>query len=279
MNSGLESGHASINYYDGDYPSEEHSRFPENFDETTVLQGLRHDVRRYKQIASQTGGPILELCCGTGRVALPLARQGLEVIGVDICAALLERFRAHLSREDKAVADRVTMIEQDIRGLSLGGRKFPLIIIAFNSLLCILNFEDQIRTLQRAAAHLCDNGLLVLDIVNPLRLKIEGDPVPKPFFTRRNPDNGNTYTRFAMMGALDENQKQMLHGWYDEVQPDGTVRRTPYSLHWRPIFRFEIEAMLKLAGLDVAALEGGHLRECFTALSPRMFIQARKFSG
>ena len=276
MNAGLTADHSSIHYYDGDYPSEEHSRFPENFDPTTVFQGISHDVRRYKEIASEVGGPILELCCGTGRVAIPLAKQGFQVTGVDISAAILERLRDNVRREDEAFSERITLIEQDITELSLEDRKYPLAIIAFNSLLCVPSFGGQLKALRRVAEHLSDDGLLVLDIVNPLRLKIEGDPVPRPFFTRRNPNNGNTYTRFAMFDPFDENQRQRLHGWYDEIERDGTLKRRHYSLYWRPIFRFEIELMLKCAGFRIERLEGGHLKEAFTAQSPRMFIQARK---
>jgi SAM-dependent methyltransferase len=276
MNADLESDHSSIHYYDGDYPSQEHSIFPENFDQTTVFQGISHDVSRYKEIASQVGGPILELCCGTGRVAIPLAKHGFQVTGVDVSAAILDRFRENLRREDQTLFEKITLIEQDITKLSLKDRKYPLAIIAFNSFLLITSLDGQLQALQRVAEHLSDGGLLVLDIVNPLRLKIEGDLVPKPFFTRKNPHNGNTYTRFAMFDAFDENHRQRLHGWYDEIEPEGTLKRRHYSLYWRPIFRFEIELMLRGAGFRIEKLEGGHLKETFTALSPRMFIQARK---
>jgi hypothetical protein len=68
----------------------------------------------------------------------------------------------------------------------------------------------------------------------------------------------------------------LLYGWYDEIEQDGTLKRKHYSLHWRPIFRFEIELMLRVAGFRIEKLEGGHLKETFTAQSPRMFIHARK---
>ncbi|MBV9277593.1 MAG: class I SAM-dependent methyltransferase [Candidatus Eremiobacteraeota bacterium] len=276
MNAGLDVDHASIHYYDGDYPSEEHSLFPENFDATTVSQGIRHDVRRYKELASQIGGPILELCCGTGRVAIPLAKAEFDVTGVDVSRPILEQFRGNLRRESQSVCQRITIVEQDITTLELDYDAYPLAIIAFNSLLLVTDFDSQLRALRRAAAHLCDGGLLVLDIVNPLCLKIDGDPLPKPFFTRKNPNSGNLYTRFAMSDPLDENQCQRLHGWYDEIEAGGGMTRRFYSLHWRPIYRFEVELMLQSAGCRIETVEGGHLGERFAARSPRMFIQARK---
>ena len=130
--------------------------------------------------------------------------------------------------------------------------------------------------LERAAAHLAPGGLLAMHCVNPRVLALGGDPVPKPFFTRRSVDTGNRYTRFAMSGPADENQRQRLYGWYDEVDAEGVVRRRDYSLHWRPVFRFEAELMLTRAGLEVVALEGGHRHEPFAAASPTMFFVARR---
>jgi hypothetical protein len=120
------------------------------------------------------------------------------------------------------------------------------------------------------------DGWLVLDLINPLGLKLEGDSVPKPFFTRRNPLSGRLYTRFAACDPLDAQHRQRLHGWYDELSEDGTVRRFAYALLWRPIFRYELELMLEGAGLEVVRLEGGHLKEPYEAKSPRMFVVVRR---
>jgi hypothetical protein len=192
---------------------------------------------------------------------------------------MLARCRAKLEDEDQAVGTRVELVQQDITRLALDGRRFPMAIIAFNSLLCITEIEAQRRALESAASHLIQGGVLVLDVVNPLSLNFLGDSRPTPFFTRRINETGNTYTRFAMMGPFDSNQKQRLHGWYDEVDPLGAVKRTYYSLFWRPIFRFELELMLEMAGLEISRLEGGHGREPFTSTSPRLFVQARRVPG
>ncbi len=272
--------HVTIRFYDSDYPSQHlHASLPENFDETTVYQGLRYDVERYRELARDANGPVLELCCGTGRVAIPLARDGYEVTGVDQSAGMLDRFRMHLEREPADVRGRVTLIEQDVTCLALDRRDFALAVMAFNSLPCIADFTAQRRALSAIAAHLSPGGVLVLDLVNPLALKLEGDPVPRPFFTRRNVISGNRYTRFAMFGPLDADQRQRLHGWYDEESPEGAITRYHYSIVWRPIFRFEIELMLAEAGFDIASIEGGHRGEPFTTASPRMFIRARRQEG
>lgn len=275
MNHGLADDHPTILYYDGDYPSPT-SPFPENFDEITRFQGIAYDIDRYREVAREAGGPILDLCCGTGRVTLPLARDGHAVTGVDLSRGMLARCREHSAREPEAVRERIELVEQDISALDLPRRDFRLAVCAFNSLLCILSFAGQARALQAIAAHLAPGGLLALDLANPLRLNIHGDRVPKPFFTRRNPETGNVYTRFAMMSPFDAEHRQRLYGWYDEIGPDGRVRRTHYSMGWRPIFRYEAELMLERAGLRLESLEGGHRKEPYAAQSPQMFILARR---
>jgi len=278
MNAHLPDDHSSIHYYDGDYPGQV-SQFPENFDPATIDQGIAYDVDRYQALADESpGGAVLELCCGTGRVAIPLARRGFSVTGIDISAPMLDRFRENLGREEPAVAERISLARGNVANFDLG-KKFALIIAAFNSLLCLTRFEDQCAALAAAARHLDENGRLAIDVMNPLALPARGEPVPRPFVTRRNPHTGNLYTRFAALGPLGADQVQELFGWYDEVAPDGLVRRTPYSLHWRPIFRDELELMLERAGLAVESLEGGHHREPFTARSRQMFVVARRPSA
>jgi len=276
MNANLPDDHSSVYYYDGDYPGQAISPFPENFDPTTIAQGIAYDIDRYQQLADESqGGSVLELCCGTGRVAIPLARRGFSVTGIDISESMLSRFRENLGREEPAVLERISLVRGDIANFDLG-KRFALIIVAFNSLLCVTRFEDQCAALVAAARHLDENGRLAIDVMNPLVLSFRGELAPKPFFTRRNPHTGNLYTRFAAMGPMRDDQVQELFGWYDEVAPDGLVRRATYSLHWRPIFRYELELMLERAGLEVESIEGGHHREPFTAQSQKMFVIARK---
>jgi hypothetical protein len=189
---------------------------------------------------------------------------------------MLERFRQNLTREPKEVRDRVTLVHQDVSELRVDRQDFATAIIAFNSLLCIPDFPAQCATLAKVGKHLPAGGKLIIDIVNPFALKLKGDPVPKPFFTRRHPETGNSYTRFAMAGPLDEQQRQRLHGWYDEVDGNGMLRRQPYSMFWRPIFRFEIELMLRQAGFEIEKIEGDHQCRPYRVGCSRMFIQARR---
>jgi len=275
MNTWLEPTSAINHYYDSDFPSRTHCRYPENFDPTTRNQGLMYDVERYLSLAGTEGGAVLELCCGTGRVTLPLAEAGFQVTGVDFSDELLGQFRRKLERAPDLI-DRVELVQQDVTQLDLPRKTFALAIFAFNSLNCITDFSGQRRALLAVSQHLRQGGLLVIDSVNPQTISFQGDSVPKPFFSRRNPHTGNRYTRFARSSPFDAHQCQVLSGWYDELDEQRVVRRCDYAVTWRLVFQFELRLMLESAGFEVAHFEGGHRGETFQADSPHMFVQARR---
>ncbi len=277
MNANLPASHPSVDFYDSDYPGVGTAAHQENLDGMLEAQGLAHDIERYLELARPVvGSPVLELCCGTGRVAIPLARAGIAVIAVDISAAMLDRFRAKLVGESAEVRARIKLVQQDIREVDLPLGPIHLALIPFNSLLLLADRRDQQLALRRAAAQLHPGGRLVVDVVNPLALPLKGDQVPVPFLSRRHDERNSAYTRFAAVGPLDADQRQSLYGWYDEIDDQGLVRRTPYSMCWCPIFRAELELMLECAGLAVESVEGGHRREEFTPQSRKLFVIARK---
>ncbi len=266
MNDGIDSQDPTIEYYDGDYL----------YKNNHLTHNISNDISRYQELASKIQKDILEICCGTGRVAIPLANKGYSVTGVDISQGMLRIFQNKLEKETIKVKQNITLIEQDATKLDLNKKDYELAIIAFNSLLCIPNFEDQCQVLKRIHLHLVQNGLLIIDLINPLQRRLHGEPTPKPLYTRENPNNGKKFTRFSAVDAMDENHRQRIHGWYDEYQTDDTIKRTPYSIYWRFIFRFEIELMLKQAGFEIIQIEGGYKQEPYTIKSPCMFIQAKK---
>jgi SAM-dependent methyltransferase len=276
MNSTLSADDASILYCDSDYPSKDHGRFPENFDAVTEFQGVARDVDRYLEILVQEGGPILEVGCGTGRIGIALARAGHRVTGVDVSPGMLDRYRRKLERESAELRERIALHQVDAATMDVGTGRYAVALLAFNTLPCVTEAAAQQAVLECIARHLKPGGLLLIDLVNPLLLNLAGEVTPKPFFTRRNEWTGRLYTRFAMMGPMDADQRQLLHGWYDEIRDDGAIERRHYSITWRPLFRSEITLMLEKAHFEVERVEGGHRGEAFKRDSGTMFIWARR---
>ena len=114
------------------------------------------DLLMIQQFARRCGSPVLELACGTGRVLLPLARQGHQVTGVDISPQMLDMARRKVAAEN--LGDRITLVHQDMRELDLD-TKFNLAFIAISSFSHLLTTDDQLAALARIRQHL--NPLLI----------------------------------------------------------------------------------------------------------------------
>ncbi|HYH23396.1 MAG TPA: class I SAM-dependent methyltransferase [Azospirillum sp.] len=256
MNHDVPDRDGAILYYDGDYPSLEIGE-PRAEDVARLARiGILGDVAFYKEQAARTGGPVLEIGCGTGRLTIPLARMGLEVTALDASPAMLEQLRAKLAAEPAEVRARVDLVQADASALSLARRDFALAALPFNVLMLIADFDAERRTLAGVAAHLAPGGRLALDVMNPLTLALEADNRPVPSEARRNPLTGNPYVKNSRNTRLDEHQRQRVHGWYDELLPDGERTICDFSFHWRLIFRWELELMLAEAGLTPTRVAG-----------------------
>lgn len=116
------------------------------------------DVPFLTKLALEYGTQILELACGTGRIAIPLANQGINVVGIDSSDSMLSAARKKSSK--------VKWLKSDMRDFSIED-KFDLVIIAYNSFLHLLTIEDAESCLLCVKRHLKPNGRLILDVVNP----------------------------------------------------------------------------------------------------------------
>jgi SAM-dependent methyltransferase len=112
--------------------------------------------------AAAQGHAVLELACGTGRVTLPIAREGIDVAGLDNAAAMLAVARRKAAAEDLDV----TWVEADIRDFDLG-RSFGLIIVPYRSFLHLLTAADQAACLAAVHRHLIPGGRFALNFFAP----------------------------------------------------------------------------------------------------------------
>ena len=134
-------------------------------DAYSTLEDLS-DLRFYTGMAARTGGPVLELACGTGRVLLPIARQGVRIDGVDSSPAMLRQLRQKLACEPQRVRRLVTFSTGDLRCFR-AKRKYALVIMPFRPMQHMYTVEDQIAALQTAQFHLAPCGLLAFDVYYP----------------------------------------------------------------------------------------------------------------
>ncbi|MBD0690797.1 class I SAM-dependent methyltransferase [Streptomyces sp. CBMA123] len=123
------------------------------------------DVLDYLRAARTTGGPVLDLGAGTGRFAVPLARQGFDVDAVDRDPARLARLGTWASTLPDSHPGRVTTIRADLADLTLH-RRYGLVMMAGG---LILELPEAVRPvlLRKIAAHLTRSGVLALDWIAP----------------------------------------------------------------------------------------------------------------
>jgi SAM-dependent methyltransferase len=127
---------------------------------------FKDDIAFYKEKAKESGGPILELGCGTGRVTIPLLEEGNEVWGLDLSEDMLSQLRKKVGDLPVAVARRLHMVHDDMACFDLG-RVFELIIAPFRAFQAITARTDQARCLAQVKRHLSDRGRFILHVFRP----------------------------------------------------------------------------------------------------------------
>lgn len=233
------------------------------------------DIELYLALAAQTGGPIIDIGCGTGRVMLPLAQAGYEVHGIDNEETMLERAVRHREAND-IPAERMALHQGDVRTYDLD-QQFKLVLVPYNGLMHFHTQEDQLAVLERLHDWTADDGLLVLDLPNAGEVFAtqESDAlmVERTFL---EPESGHLVMQQST-SYLDRTAQLLYVKWiYDEIAADGTVKRTFAPLVLYYYFFSEITLLLRLAGFTVEGVFGDTEQGPYEDGCERMLIFARK---
>lgn len=264
-----------LRHYDDDHPWAGDPHYAEAVADPAVLMEIGEDVPFYAGLAQEARGPILDLCCGTGRIAIQIARLGHRVRGIDISATLLARFAERLAAEPPEVRERCRADRADARSFALD-ETFDLAVVGFNSLCMLPDRAGQMSALRRINHHLAPDGRVALDVVNPLLLPLAGAQVPVVVLSRTLADRGMSYTRWTTRRPMTERQTQVLEGWYDVVDRTGTLRREPFASTFKYVFRDEAELMLEMTGFRVEQVYGTYRSSPWAPLAPKIVLVARK---
>lgn len=218
------------------------------------------DLDLYLALAQRTGGPILELGVGTGRLAIPLAQAGHDVTGVDLDPAMLGRGRTRADVADAKPAGRISWVEGDARDVRLDGAgTFRLAFIALNSILLLDSRAGQRAVLATLAAHLAPGGLAVVDTWQPDaedvgrfdgRLALE--------WVRTDPASGATVTKLSTARHDGANQRVVLTTIFEEGEPGTPPRRWLRTDQLRLVSADELAGLAEDVGLEVEVVAGGY---------------------
>lgn len=193
------------------------------------------------------GGPLLEFGVGTGRLAVPLAKAGLDVVGVDVSEDMLAKLREKTDVVTTVVGDMTTVRVE---------REFSVAYIAFNSIFVLATQRDQVELFRNAAAHLRPGGRFVLETV---------------FFTGHARGDTNRlrtakveHDRLTLVAGVVDPVTSFHNGTWVVLEPDGTKF---YPIHGRTVTHHEMDLMAELAGLELEHRWGDWKRAPFTAES------------
>jgi SAM-dependent methyltransferase len=239
----------------------------------------RDDLDFYVQLAEWTGPAhdevVLELGCGTGRVAVALAEAGFNVTAVDVSLGMLEV--CERNAEKRGVRERIMPVRLDMRELyGLPSERYGMALCALNTFSYLPSTTDQVRVLQGVRTWLGPDGLLVLDLTPPwpeYLVPRDGEVIHQGSF--RDGATGSVLHKFVS-GTLDyPAQTHHVTMLYDLELADGTLTRLSETAAFRWTGRFEMELLLRQAGFSLDHLYGDYELSDFGEGSPRMLFVAR----
>jgi len=235
---------------------------------------MTDDLGLYDELADETGGPILDIGCGTGRVMLHLAQAGHRVVGLDHAEAMLARGSRKLDMMGDLRA-RVRFVHGDVLDARLDDA-FKLIVVPYNGFMHFSEQAEQLAALRRFREWIAPDGRLALDLPNAgeaFATQDDGALVLERMFTE--PETGHLVMQQSV-SALDRTAQHLHVTWiYDKIGDGGAVHRTLAPLKLRYVFPGEMDLLLAATGWERLDVYGDYGREPFGEGSPRMIVIAR----
>jgi ubiquinone/menaquinone biosynthesis C-methylase UbiE len=238
------------------------------------------EIDFYRSLTEETvskGQAVLEIACGTGRVAIRLADTGARVVGLDNSRPMLE-----VARSKSMGLPNIDWIEADMRSFDLG-EAFGLILIPGHAFQNMVEASDQVACLERISRHLDADGTLVVHLDHQ-NLSWLGDLVREKggVFEKAeefiHPESGRQVRTSRAWSYEPSTQTAIAQTIWEEIDEQGSVTERlesgPIRLHC--VFRFEMEHLLALTGFRVEALYGNFLREELADDSDGMIWIAKK---
>ena len=194
-------------------------------------------------------GDALELGVGTGRIALPLARRGVRVHGLDLSEAMVAKLRA------KPDGDRIAVTIGDFATTRVDGT-FAVAYLVVNTIMNLTTQEEQVACFRNVAAHLERGGCFVIEVMVPRLRRLPPGERLQPFDVSRTHVGVDEYD-VARQGLVSH------HYWIEDGEVE--VLSPPFRYVWPS----ELDLMAQLAGMTLRERWGDWAREPFTSESDK----------
>jgi ubiquinone/menaquinone biosynthesis C-methylase UbiE len=237
------------------------------------------DIDFFRDYAKTTGGKILELACGTGRILIALAQAGCEITGLDISPSMLDICRRKVAEQPADIQKHVHLVQANMVDFRLDER-YALVIIPAHSFQILIAPKEQELCLRSIARHLIPRGHLILNVFQPFVPRLT-DP---KYLTETNdkepvqtlPD-GRVVRRANRTSAFHRaEQYSDVELIYYVKYPDGKEERLVQTFSMYNFFRYEMEHLLRLSGFKVIELFGNFDKSPLSDNSPEMIFVAEK---
>lgn len=220
----------------------------------------------YRKEAQRSSGPVLELACGTGRLTIPLARDGHEVVGLDASPAMLALAR----RKAEQASAPAVFVQGDMRAFDLG-RRFGLVLISCNSLSHLVEPDDLRSCFAAVRRHLAPGGVLAFDVVLPS----PRDLVAPEGGARRLDAGPNPSSAIQAEERVEYDPVRQVRTAHWSVRPPGRAPIALAPLVQRLFFPNELPLLLGAAGLELVARHGDFARNPLAPWSLNQVCLAR----
>jgi SAM-dependent methyltransferase len=216
------------------------------YDETESGQFSRGEIDAAADLLAGLAGSgrALEFAIGTGRIALPLAARGVDVAGIELSNAMVQRLR------DKPGGDAMPIVIGDMSTTTIDG-PFSVVYLVYNAIMNLTTQEAQVACFRNAAAHLSPGGSFLIEVGVPGLRTLPPGTMHQVFHASED------------YWGVDEydvaNQRLISH---HIENADGAYRRT--SMPFRYAWPAEFDLMAQLAGMTLRDRWGGWRREPFT---------------
>lgn len=215
----------------------------------------RADVAHYRRLAEGCSGPVLELGCGSGRIAAPLARDGHRVVGLDSHLGMLRRAQRRRAKLPQSARGRLSLLAGDLRRFALG-RRFPLVISAFNTLQHLYTTGALLEALGCVRRHLAADGLFAFDVLLPDLDWLMRDPERRWSRRRfRHPETGQSLIYSTNHDYDPVGQLAYVRIYYDPLPGEPGPSRVVHLAH-RQFFPQELALALSHCGFEIVRREG-----------------------
>lgn len=240
---------------------------PEHYDLLAQMTAP-DDLPFYRAFLAERAGPVLELGCGTGRVALALAAEGHEVVGVELSERMLE-----LAHRKAAHAELgLTLALGDLRSFELE-RTFGSILLTYNTLNHLLDRDSLSRCFATVKRHMSESSRFVIDTFQPSLAFLGNEPEKRRGILRYRDPYIDKEVVLSEENHYDAATQLNRVVWSYAIEGVEDVRVEELTM--RIFFPQELDALIELHGLVIENKHGDYDRRPFDARSPKQLLVCR----